>query len=121
MLADLGETQQARQLAEDTATRWRQVHGDDHMDTMQAVDTLISVLEKSRDFEQAASLANESLARHQRLFGEAHPDTRAAAEKLAQIKDSLSEALGEARRQGHARQVLKAHSFPYSPDLSGVT
>ena len=59
LLADLGETGQARELAEDTATRWRQLYGDDHRETMWAVRNLIYVLEKSRDLEQAARLASE--------------------------------------------------------------
>lgn len=68
---------------------------------MQAVDTLIFVLEKSRDLEQAARLASESLERHQRLFGETHPDTKAAAEKLAQITTSLSEASEDSGTSRH--------------------
>jgi len=82
-LAELGELQAARELAEETAARHRQVYGDDHRETMWSISVLIGVLKAAGD--DARALAENSLARHRRLFGDDHPMTLGAAHDLREI------------------------------------
>jgi tetratricopeptide (TPR) repeat protein len=80
---ELGEQEQAHQLAEDTLTRCRRVLGEDHPTTLRAAFSLAVSLWELGQYRQARQLAEDTLTRCRRVLGEDHLETRRAAFALA--------------------------------------
>jgi hypothetical protein len=78
-LRELGQHEQARQLAEDTLTRQRQILGEDHPDTLESSRNLALHLCMLGQNEQAQRLAEDALTRSRRVLGPAHPHTLESA------------------------------------------
>jgi hypothetical protein len=55
-LRALGEFERARQLDEDTLTRYRRVLGEDHPDTLRSASNLAIGLAELREYERAREL-----------------------------------------------------------------
>ncbi|MEU1619103.1 tetratricopeptide repeat protein, partial [Streptomyces sp. NPDC005722] len=84
-LAELGEREQARALAEDTLTRQRRVLGDDHTHTLITASNLAIRLAELGEREQARTLAEDTLTRQRRLLGDDHTHTLATARLLEDL------------------------------------
>jgi hypothetical protein len=63
-LVKLGEHQAARELDEDTLTRYRRLLGDDHPDTLIAASNLANRLAKLGDYQAARELQSSRLDIH---------------------------------------------------------
>ncbi len=59
--------------------------GEEHLDTLKSLATLVGVLARQEMLGDAEPLARRSLDLHMRVLGEGHPDTVAAMDDLTQI------------------------------------
>ena len=57
----LGQYERARQLGEDTLTRYRRVLGEDHPHTLRTADTFAAILREVGQYEQARQLGENTL------------------------------------------------------------
>jgi Tetratricopeptide repeat len=71
------------QLDEDTLVRRRGDLGEDHPDTLAAVNGLAISLRAAGEYQAARELDEDTLAGRRRVLGEDHPDTLASANGLA--------------------------------------
>ncbi|MFE9751318.1 FxSxx-COOH system tetratricopeptide repeat protein [Saccharothrix saharensis] len=90
-LQSLGDYEAARELNEDTLSRYRRVLGDDDPNTLVAVSNLALDLRALGEHEAARELNEDTLSRRQRLFGDDHPDTLISAVNLATDLTDLGE------------------------------
>jgi tetratricopeptide (TPR) repeat protein len=90
-LRSLGEFQRARQLNQDTLTRYRRVLGDDHSDTLTSANQLANDLFMLGEYKQARQLYEDTLARRRQVQGEDHSDTLIAAINLARTLREVGE------------------------------
>jgi tetratricopeptide (TPR) repeat protein len=82
-LRESGEYQRARQLDEDTLTRYRRVLGEDHPHTLNSAHNLANDVRESGEHQQARQLDEDTLTRYRRVLGEDHPHTLGSAHNLA--------------------------------------
>jgi hypothetical protein len=82
-LTSLGDHQQARELQDDTLTRFRRVLGNDHPDTLTSAGRLAADLRELGEYQQARALDEDTLVRRRRVLGNDHPDTLTSANLLA--------------------------------------
>ncbi|MGW4671335.1 FxSxx-COOH system tetratricopeptide repeat protein [Streptomyces sp. NPDC004324] len=95
--ADLGNTNAARPIIEDTLARRRRTLGDDHPETLQSANDLASALSRLGEYAGNLYLFEDILARRRRTLGDDHPDTLQSAHSLAITLHNLGEH-AEARR-----------------------
>ena len=98
MLGMLGRNDEAEALARSVLIEMRRALGDDHTNTLAAMNTLAGILFNKGDVESALPLVEEAAAGQARTLGAAHPRTIAAVASLAVV-------LGDAGRIEEA--VLK--------------
>ena len=77
----LGDLVGARRLQRRVLEVRTRVQGEEHPDTLRAMNNLSAVL-----FEDALQLLRKSLAGQRKILGENHPDTVATAELLKQVE-----------------------------------
>jgi tetratricopeptide (TPR) repeat protein len=82
VLRELGQYEQARQLGEDTLTRYRRVHGDDHPFTLITTSILAVALRGLGQYERARQLGEDALTRLRRVLGDDHAFTLFSAHTL---------------------------------------
>ena len=83
--------QQARQLQEPALASFRRVLGDDHPDTLTAMNTLGEIRRHLGNLQGARDLLQQTLAARQRVLGPDHPDTVASTNNLAAVRRELGE------------------------------
>ncbi|MFD9734968.1 FxSxx-COOH system tetratricopeptide repeat protein, partial [Umezawaea sp. NPDC059074] len=87
----LGDYRAARELDEDTLTRYRRVLGDDHPDTLISANNLANRLSELGEHQAARELDEDTLTRYRRVLGDDHPDTLISANNLAVDLSELGE------------------------------
>jgi tetratricopeptide (TPR) repeat protein len=90
---------EARDLDQDTLSRMRRVHGEDHHNTLAAANSLANTLRELGEVEAARDLYQDALNRRRRILGEDHPSTLSSAGSLAGALRKLGEV--EAARDLH--------------------
>ncbi|MFE2836925.1 FxSxx-COOH system tetratricopeptide repeat protein, partial [Streptomyces mirabilis] len=95
--ADLGDTNGARPIIEDTLARRRLTLGDDHPETLQSANDLASTLARLGKYGGNRRLFEDTLARRRLTLGDDHPETLQSAHGLATTLHNLGE-YAEARR-----------------------
>ncbi|MBE1501277.1 hypothetical protein H4696_008377 [Amycolatopsis lexingtonensis] len=83
--------QRARELNEDTLTRYKRILGEDHPDTLNSANNLAAKLSLLGEYRQARELDEDILARRKRILGEDHPDTLNSTNNLANDLTNLGE------------------------------
>ncbi|WP_198541716.1 FxSxx-COOH system tetratricopeptide repeat protein, partial [Parafrankia colletiae] len=86
-----GQYQLAATMASTTRARWSQALGDDHPDTLTAVDRVAAALYGLGDLSHSRTLDEENLNRRRRILGPDHPDTLHSAHGLAHTLAELGE------------------------------
>ncbi|MGH3534594.1 MAG: FxSxx-COOH system tetratricopeptide repeat protein [Pseudonocardiaceae bacterium] len=79
----MGRYELARQLAEDTLTRCREVLGEDHPHTLESASNLCLTLWELGRYELARQLAEDTLTRCREVLGDNHPHTLRSVHSLA--------------------------------------
>jgi hypothetical protein len=82
-LRALGQHEQARDLDQDTLTRYRRSLGDDHASTLVSANGLAADFRALGQHEQARALDEDNFLRCRRILGEDHPSTLVSANGLA--------------------------------------
>jgi hypothetical protein len=90
-LADEGEYEAARAVAEDVLERRRRELGADHADTLITASNLVAMLDRVGEYEAARTLAEDTLDRRRRVLGANHADTLATAGHLDDALNGLGE------------------------------
>ncbi|WP_370972186.1 FxSxx-COOH system tetratricopeptide repeat protein [Amycolatopsis sp. cg9] len=90
-LKDLGETERARDLHEDTLARIRRILGHDHHDTLITAHNLAADLTALGEHQRARDLHEDTLDRSRRVLGDDHPTTLGSVIQLASNLRSLGE------------------------------
>jgi tetratricopeptide (TPR) repeat protein len=98
-LIGTGQYEQARLVYEDNLVRRRRVFGDDHPDTLGAVNNVANALYLVGQYERARQLYADAMARHRRVFGDDHPHTLSSANNLANTLFAL----------GHSQEACDAY------------
>jgi tetratricopeptide (TPR) repeat protein len=108
-----GQYRQAMTLQEEALASCRRVLGDDHPNTMNAMNNLALGLRALGDLDGARELFEQALASCRRVLGDDHPDTLNAMNNLALTRRELGDLDGarELHEQALARfpRVLKDH------------
>ncbi len=95
----------ARKLQEQVLAASRRLLGEEHPDTLTAMNNLAQTLNAQGDLAGARKLEEQALAASRRLPGEEHPDTLRAMNNLAQMLKAQGDLAGARKLQ---EQVLAA-------------
>ena len=93
---DLGELEKAENQHREAVEKNRRILGDDHTDTLIAIDDLAIALQKLGRYDEAEALFVEALDGMRRILGDDHPNTLATMGNLGQVISEtgrLAEAL----------------------------
>lgn len=82
-LNDRGEYEATQELYENAIAARRRVLGDEHPDTLDAMNNLISCLIRARKLTQARALGEEVLTNRRRILGDDDPETLITTNNLA--------------------------------------
>ncbi|KAL6412508.1 hypothetical protein AUP68_03711 [Ilyonectria robusta] len=130
--ADIGRWHEAELVFTEVLRDKRQILGNEHPDTLNAMDKLATTLQKQGQLSKAAEIQREALQKKQRILGNEHPDTLLSMHNLAYILNAqgqFDEALGilrdvtekRARILGneHPVTLLSMHNLAYTLDNQG--
>jgi Flp pilus assembly protein TadD len=81
-----GDMAAARKLEEQVLEARRRVLGEQHPDTLTAMNNLAILLFETGDREGALQLLRQSLLSHRKVLGENHPNTVSTAELLKRFE-----------------------------------
>jgi len=87
----LGDYRAARELDEDTLTRYRHVLGEDHPNTLSSANNLALDLSELGEHQAARQLNEDTLTRYRHVLGEDHPDTLGTAGNLVAVLRDLDQ------------------------------
>jgi hypothetical protein len=90
-LRALGRYAEARDLAQETLARRRQMLGDDHPYTLESANNLGNTLPYLSEYQAARDLHQDTLNRRRQVLGEDHPSTLNSANSLAADLRALGE------------------------------
>ncbi len=99
-LSSRGQYRQALKLEEENLADCRRVLGEDHPDTLAAMNNLAATRWDLGDFDGARDLHEQALPTRQRVLGEDHPDTLTSMNNLAETRRTLGDLDG-------ARELLE--------------
>jgi tetratricopeptide (TPR) repeat protein len=109
----VGDFVQALDLARDVFSRYRQIYGEDHADTLAAATTVGNTQHLAGEFAQAAELIRDAANRYQKVLGSDHPYTHGCALNLGIVRRQQGEA--DAAR-GLCQGALTALEAQLGPD-----
>ena len=96
-----GDLAGARELNEQVVAARRQVLGEEHRNTLVAIESLARTVSSQGELAEARKLHEHVVAARRRILGEAHYDTLAAISSLAHTLHAQGE-LAEARKASGA-------------------
>ncbi|MCP4548702.1 MAG: protein kinase [bacterium] len=82
---DLGLYSESSQLLEQALTIRQDLHGADHVDVAESLNSLAGVVLASGEYERAEALARQALVTRRRLLGENHPAMAESLDTLGHI------------------------------------
>jgi tetratricopeptide (TPR) repeat protein len=112
-LRSRAQYQQARQLQEPALASFRRVLGDDHPDTLTAMNSLGESRRHLGNLQGARDLLKQTLAARQRVLGPDHPDTLQSMSSLGETLRALGDLRGALTLH---EQTLAARRRVLGPD-----
>ena len=113
-----GLFEHARTIEESTVTAARSSLGDEHPDTLNAMNNLASTLHDQGDLAGARQLQERVLEIFRRLLGEAHPNTLASMNNLAETLFAQGELAGARQLQERALEIQRRVLGEEHPDTT---
>ena len=112
-LANLGQHQQAADMAQEALTARQRVLGPEHPDTLSSMNNLSNRLSELGQHEAAAAMARQVLEAQQRVLGPEHPDTLKSMNNLSCELSRLGQHEAAADM---TRKVLEAKQRVLGPE-----
>ena len=105
--SEQGDLAGARRLEEQVLGAYRRALGEDHPDTLAAVNNLASTLAEQGDLVGARRLMEQVLEATRRVLGEKHPDTLKTMDNLAVTLEGQGDLEGARRLQEQVLEVRR--------------